>query len=132
MRSVATNPISAEDGAQGYICIGDIEAPATAAGTRDGKSVFRLCSESNTGAGKYFDIYRRIAYPSLRSRHDYPYELGLNLYYETGYFSKFSGEKTEEEKQELFQVWENIRSGTHETTADYYIADEEERTSWLL
>ncbi len=130
MRSLVAEGSSIEGSGSGTISFGRVAIRATVAVRRATKEkepdrlVFQLQFESSVDVGRYFDIYRRVAYPALRWRHDFPYGAGIDLYYETGYFSKFHGEKSDSERKELADVWEATRSGTHETTADYYIVDD--------
>lgn len=74
--------------------------------------------------GHYFDFYRKYAYPSLRSRYEFPLNAGITLYKDANYFGKFEGNQFEESISHIIDNWKDLENGSHLTNADYYIVDD--------
>jgi len=91
----------------------------------DNHVILSLSFDSGIEFGQYFDFYKTIAYPSLRSRYDFPLEVGIQLYKDSNYFGKYEGEKSVEQIGNLIDTWEKTRTGFHSTNADYYVIDDQ-------
>jgi hypothetical protein len=109
----------------GAFTLGEVTVPGEVLRSAEGEIIFSLKFETSEIFGAYFDEYRRVAYPSLRSRYDFPYEVGIDLYESAGYFETFDSAVTQEEKQEIMNTWNSIKTGFHKTNADYYVTNED-------
>lgn len=89
------------------------------------KTVLSLQFDSPHTYGDYFEFYRSYAYPILKGRYEIPYEVGLNLYAESGYFEKIPGGTTADQQSKVSDTWDRIKSGSHLTHLDYYGIDSE-------
>lgn len=86
----------------------------------DTSTVLRPILDTATDFGRYFDLYRRVAYPMLVPRPDLPYEKIVELYDKTRYFGKFDlGTSLAERGDVLVSAWSKIDRGFHISTADY-------------
>lgn len=89
------------------------------------RAIFVLNPKDGAEYGIYFDVYRKFAYPHLRPRTDFTPQQGIELYRNTNYFQKFLTEKDAASAYaEIQKTWELVASGTHETTADYFVVDD--------
>lgn len=96
------------------------------------RHIFRLIINDNTTFGKYFDIYRFVAYPGLVPRNSIPAQNLLQLYEETGYMEGFPTRSEQGEqnlREELLNTWALVNGATPDSTADYVILDSEARTA---
>jgi hypothetical protein len=93
---------------------------------RQHENVFILGLQFSNGKnfGEYFDLYRKIAYPSLRSRYDFDYESGLKLFQDTGYFGKYNKEENSVALKRITDTFESVKNDTHTAVADYYTVNE--------
>jgi hypothetical protein len=124
LRSALVTSESPLDGSSGYIQIGESKFSARILKRTTESIVILFEFKTSREIGELFDIYRRIAYPSLTSKKDYNFREGADLYLKTGYFEKFSGStKLEEYLCELEKTWSELSTGLHEKTADYYSAN---------
>jgi hypothetical protein len=74
--------------------------------------------------GRYFDHYRKIAYPSLQPKNAFSEAEGMKLYLETQYFGKFlCQEQIEAKKGSVEATWRSVALSQHETSADYYVTE---------
>jgi hypothetical protein len=113
-------------GAVGVISFNGLEVHGQVMRSFEGHTIVQLEFLDDEQIGKYFDFYRLFAYPSLKSRHEVPYEDGIKLYQETGYFEKFEGSQEEEDKYEkLKETWKDLKEAEHKYTADYYVTDKD-------
>jgi len=85
-------------------------------------SVFILDLKDWQDYGAYFDIYRLIAYPSLKSRYELPNEAGIDLYRRANYLAR-SDVSLDQSSGEILKTWDLIQDGVHNTNVDYYIMD---------
>jgi hypothetical protein len=93
-----------------------------------GRAVLSLKFTCGKELGRYFEIYRRFAFPSLLPRSQDNIDQGVQLYEGAGYLSKFGDQATiEAHKSEMAEVWRQTISGTHITTADYFATNNEGR-----
>lgn len=92
----------------------------------NGKAIFVLKPNNGAEYGAYFDVYRRFAYPHLRPRSDFSSDQGIELYRSTNYFGKFLTESDATSAyEEIKRTWSLVDSGNHETTADYFVVDDQ-------
>lgn len=110
---------------RGQILLGEHKIIGELVRNKRDSSIIKIKFETHIQYGAYFDFYRALVYPYLRSRYDFSPEAGLDLYVKTKYFEKFSKTELETTLSELPKTWEAIKSGTHETIADYYVVDEQ-------
>jgi hypothetical protein len=107
----------------GKLSLGKASVPVEVVRAVKNEIIFKLRFAGHEDFGLFWDYYRLVAYPSMRSRYEVPFEKGVELYKKTNYFGAFHGEKTQLEIKELTDTWESIRSGFHETIVDYYITN---------
>lgn len=79
--------------------------------------------ESPVEYGRYFDLYRKLAFPCLRPRREVDPTNLLALYERTGFLKKFTGNMAPEVRaafiDRVVATWSSVASGMHEGTADY-------------
>lgn len=107
----------------GTISFDRLQLPAEALQSNSGETVFKLKFENQTVFGQYFDFYRRAAFPTLRSRYDLPFKMGIDLYVRSGYLDRFSPSTEDKDKIEIEKTWEALKSSFHQANADYYIVN---------
>ncbi len=108
----------------GKLSFGEALVPVEVVRSGKGEIILKLNFVDHKDFGPFWDYYRLVAYPSMRSRYEVPFEEGIELYEKTNYFGVYGAEKSSEEINELIKTWEDIRSGFHSTNADYYITDD--------
>jgi hypothetical protein len=124
MGSVRAACQSAPEEKGGHLLLGTAAIPVEIVRLGDSEIVFKLKFKDHSDFGAYFDYYRLVAYPSLRSRYEIPFEEGIELYKKSNYFGVFKAEKSREQLNELMHTWAAIKSGLHSTNADYYVVDD--------
>lgn len=115
--------VSSELSGAGKLFVDECQIPTETVRASKTEVILALRFPDISTYGRYFDTFRKFAYPSLRSRYDFEFKTGLDLYSKTTYFSKYEGEKSPEVRDEIAETWKALRSGFHETNADYYITD---------
>ena len=111
----------------GNLRLGKLEFPARVVRSSKSETVFAYEFLDITLFGQFWDIYRLAAYPSLRSRYEFPYEVGIDLYKETGYFESCHQNKSQDEISAIQETWELIKTGFHKTNSDYYVVDDKDK-----
>lgn len=109
----------------GKLKMGDFEIPAEATPTPEGDSILLFNFENNESFGRYFDVYRLLAYPSLSPRSSFSADAIIQLYQMSNYFGKFEGEKSNEQIRDIKSNWKDLETAQHLTTADYVARDDD-------
>lgn len=90
----------------------------------DERIVIALDFSSGVQSGKFFDIYRQVAYPYLKRRNEVDSESVLELYERTGYIERYSADSDAEKRRtEILETWEQLKPAEHEYVADYVAFD---------
>lgn len=110
--------------AVGTLQVGTELFPAEIVDVRSGGVVIVLHFEDGLQAGIFFDIYRTISYPSLRSKYEQSLDESFQLMKETGFLDKYnSPEAIKRCSENLVHTWESIRSAFHQYHAEYCSVD---------
>lgn len=84
---------------------------------------------NNINFGKYFEIYAKYAFPTLKSRSEFNINDVLEIYNSTGFFNKFV--KNESQEDEFFtkinSTWSQLNNAQHSGVTDYCSEVEEGR-----
>lgn len=82
--------------------------------------IFEFKVNSAGQVGQIFDIYRLVAFPHLRPRHDYTNQQMAQLYSDTNYLGKFTTDEAYGERvHALAEVWDEVSKAQHSLSADY-------------
>ena len=111
----------------GLLLIGETSVPTEVVRILENEIILRLKFNGHEDFGQFFDYYRVVAYPSMRSRYEVSFEEGIELYNKSNYFSSFNAAKTAEQRNEIIATWKAIKSGAHKTNVDHYILDDENK-----
>lgn len=114
-----------EPGMSGRLVVGGQSFDASVARVNRGEAIVRPCFENGMDTGRYFDIYRRFAFPHLQPKFDYAFVDLVDLYNDTNYFGKFTTPEEQSQRvHAITDVWNAVKPGQHGATADYVITDD--------
>ena len=108
----------------GTIEAAGVQYPACVTRGFDGFTSIKLLLADNLLTGAWFDFYRLYAYPNLKKRSDLDSSQCLQLYSESGYFSKYKTGTLDAAINEIKQAWHDNEQLDHLATADYAVTSE--------
>jgi hypothetical protein len=126
MRSVLASPARpVENCESGTLLAGSLAIPAEVLRPNSDSIVLKLVFADGIQSGKYFDLYRRAAYPRLQPRYEVDLHSLLSLYRQTGYFDRYQpSDEHDRETSEIIDTWRDLdRCAFHDTVADYVACD---------
>jgi len=127
LNSICVSPAMPIPSGPGTVEIGGARFSGDVLPDRNGKTVIALKFGSETEFGKYFDLYREVAFPALVPKMAFDQKKIVELYKNSGFFSKFFAGKHEDDiavyLREIERVWSAVATGQHSTTAEYVTTD---------
>jgi hypothetical protein len=106
----------------GIVVAGGTSFPAVTTRNFDGKTSLKMQLSNNLLIGAWFDYYRLHAFPGLRKRSECNPTHCIDLYHESGYFSKYKPAELELILSEIENSWRELECLDHVATADYVIS----------
>jgi hypothetical protein len=99
--------------------------PAVTTRNFDGKTSLKMQMPNNMLIGAWFDYYRLHAFQGLKKRSECNSNLCIDLYHESGYFSKYKPAELELILSEIENSWRDLECLDHIATADYVVCKDD-------
>ena len=128
LNSIAGKLASSPKDNTGTLTLGELTVKGSFVRIKGTHFIFILIFDSSLDFGRYFEIYRKFAFPNIRPRHEQDPNSIFELYVKTKYLSQFTGDsELTRLKDDLQETWRSVSLVQHKYSADYITVDSNEQ-----